>query len=92
MTQKELDKLQEKALKQLKSGDSLFGKDGAFAPMLQSFIEAALEAEMWMLIWMKNNAKAVTSATAKVLKRLKVQRALSKSKPRRTGRAASIHS
>jgi transposase-like protein len=46
MTQKELDKLQEKALKQLKSGDSLFGKDGAFAPMLQGFIEAALEAEM----------------------------------------------
>ena len=46
MTQKELDKLQEKALAQLKSGESLFGKDGAFAPMLQSFIEAALEAEM----------------------------------------------
>jgi len=46
MTQKELDKLQEKALAQLKSGESLFGKEGAFAPMLQSFIEAALEAEM----------------------------------------------
>lgn len=46
MTQKELDNLQEKALKQLKSGDSLFGKDGAFAPMLQGFIQAALEAEM----------------------------------------------
>lgn len=46
MTQKQLDQLQEKALKQLKSGESLFGKDGAFAPMLQGFIEAALEAEM----------------------------------------------
>ena len=46
MTQKELDKLQEKALSQLKSGESLFGKEGAFAPMLQSFIQAALEAEM----------------------------------------------
>src|SRR5680860_451362 len=46
MTQQEIDKLQEKALKQLKSGESLFGSDGAFAPMLQSFIEAALEAEM----------------------------------------------
>lgn len=46
MTQKELDKLQEKALAQLKSGESLFGTDGAFAPMLQSFIQAALEAEM----------------------------------------------
>src|SRR6056297_725368 len=46
MTQKELDKLQEKALAQLKSGESLFGKEGAFAPMLQGFIEAALQAEM----------------------------------------------
>ena len=46
MTQKELDQLQEKALKQLKSGESLFGKDGAFAPMLKSFINAALQAEM----------------------------------------------
>jgi transposase-like protein len=33
-------------LAQLKSGESLFGKDGAFAPMLQGFIQAALEAEM----------------------------------------------
>lgn len=46
MTQKELDALQQKALEQLKSGESLFGKDGAFAPMLKSFIESALEAEM----------------------------------------------
>lgn len=46
MTQKELDNLQEKALSQLKSGESLFGKDGAFAPMLKGFIEAALQAEM----------------------------------------------
>ena len=46
MTQKEIDQLQEKALAQLKSGQSLFGKDGAFAPMLKGFIEAALEAEM----------------------------------------------
>lgn len=46
MTQKEIDELQEKALKQFKSGESLFGKDGAFAPMLKSFLEAALQAEM----------------------------------------------
>lgn len=46
MTQKELDTLQEKALAQLKSGESLFGKEGAFAPMLKGFIEAALQAEM----------------------------------------------
>lgn len=46
MTQQELDALQQKALEQLKSGESLFGKDGAFAPMLKGFIESALEAEM----------------------------------------------
>lgn len=46
MTQEELDQLQSKALEQFKSGKSLFGKDGAFAPMLKQFLEAALEAEM----------------------------------------------
>ena len=46
MTPEELAELQSKALDQFKSGKSLFGKDGAFAPMLQSFIEKALEAEM----------------------------------------------
>ena len=46
MTQEEINELQKKALKQFKSGESLFGKDGAFAPMLKNFIEAALEAEM----------------------------------------------
>jgi len=44
MTQKELGKLQEKAFGQLKSSESLFVKDAGFAPMLQSFIEIALEA------------------------------------------------
>lgn len=43
MDQKELEK---KALEQFFSGKSLFGKDGAFAPMLKNFIEKALEAEM----------------------------------------------
>ena len=46
MTQQEIDELQEKALKQLMNGESLFGKEGAFAPMLKSFLEAALQAEM----------------------------------------------
>lgn len=38
--------LKEKALKQFKNGEPLFGKNGAFAPMLKSFIEEALKAEM----------------------------------------------
>ncbi len=46
MTQKEQELLEKKALDQLLSGKSLFGKEGAFAPMLKSFIEKALEAEM----------------------------------------------
>ena len=46
MTQDDLDQLQKKALRQLRSGESLFGKDGAFAPMLKHFLETALEAEM----------------------------------------------
>ena len=46
MTDTNYEKLREKALKQLRSGESLFGKNGAFAPMLKGFIEKALEAEM----------------------------------------------
>ncbi|KAA1245221.1 transposase, partial [Aquimarina sp. RZ0] len=46
MTNTEQQELEKKALEQFMSGKSLFGKDGAFAPMLKSFIEKALEAEM----------------------------------------------
>lgn len=38
--------IQKKALEQLRSGKSLLGKDGAFAPLLKQFLEAALEAEL----------------------------------------------
>lgn len=38
--------MKKKALEQLRSGKSLYGKDGAFAPLLKSFVEAALEAEL----------------------------------------------
>ena len=44
-TQEQQD-LEKKALEQFMSGKSLFGKDGAFAPMLKNFIEKALDAEM----------------------------------------------
>jgi putative transposase len=46
MDELNLDGIEKKALEQFKSGKSLFGKDGAFAPLLKSFIEKALEAEM----------------------------------------------
>lgn len=38
--------LKKKALKQLLEGKPLFGKDGAFAPMLKDFLESALEGEL----------------------------------------------
>lgn len=46
MTEEEFSIMQEKALEQLKTGKSLTGPDGVFAPLLKQFLEAALEAEM----------------------------------------------
>src|SRR5690606_13779183 len=45
-TELDFESMKEKALRQLRSGGSLYGKDGAFAPLLKKFLEAALEAEM----------------------------------------------
>jgi putative transposase len=42
----EYEQMKQKALEQLRSGKSLYGKDGAFAPLLKSFLDAALDAEM----------------------------------------------
>lgn len=41
-----LEEIKKNALEQFRSGKSLYGKDGAFAPMLKRFLEAALEGEM----------------------------------------------
>lgn len=38
--------MKQKALEQLRSGKSLYGKDGAFAALLKSFLDSALEAEL----------------------------------------------
>ncbi len=46
MTKDELANIEKKALDQLLSGKSLFGKEGAFAPLMKQFLEKALEAEM----------------------------------------------
>ena len=37
---------QAKVLEQVKSGKPLLGKDGAFAPLLENILNAALEGEM----------------------------------------------
>jgi putative transposase len=41
-----LEEIRKKALEQFRSGKPLYGKDGAFAPLLKSFLEAALEGEL----------------------------------------------
>ena len=46
MRKKEQTEFEKKVLDQFMSGKNLFGKDGAFAPMLKNVIEKALEAEM----------------------------------------------
>jgi putative transposase len=45
-TELDFESMKEKALRQLRRGESLYGTDGAFAPLLKKFLEAALEAEM----------------------------------------------
>lgn len=40
------EELKKKALEQFRTGKSLFGKDGAFAPLLQEFLEEALQGEL----------------------------------------------
>lgn len=45
-TSKEYHEMRDKALSQLRSGESLFGSNGALAPLLKDFLESALEAEM----------------------------------------------
>lgn len=40
------DAIKKKALEQFKKGDSLYGRDGAFAPLLKQFLESALEEEL----------------------------------------------
>lgn len=42
----EYEQMKRLALEQLRSGKSLLGKDGAFAPLLKSFLDSALDSEM----------------------------------------------
>ena len=42
----DFESIKNKAIEQLKAGKPLLGKDGAFAPLLESILNAALEGEM----------------------------------------------
>jgi len=46
MSEFDFENIKNKALKQLKAGKPLLGKDGAFASLLKSILNAALEGEM----------------------------------------------
>jgi putative transposase len=46
MEKTDFEQMRDKALEQLMKGQSLTGKDGVFAPLLQQFLESALESEM----------------------------------------------
>lgn len=46
MTNKEFEAFTAKALEQLKSGQSLTGKDGVFAPLLKSFLNQQLNTNV----------------------------------------------
>ncbi len=46
MNKQDYKSIEDKVIKQFKEGKSLLGKDGAFALLLQQFLESALEAEM----------------------------------------------
>ena len=41
----DFESIKNKAIEQLKAGKPLLGKDGAFAPLLESILNAALEGE-----------------------------------------------
>jgi putative transposase len=46
MESTEFKQMQAKALEQLRTGQSLTGKDGVFAPLIKKFIEEVLEGEI----------------------------------------------
>lgn len=55
---------QAKVLEQIKSGKPLLGKDGAFAPLLENILNAALEGEMDAYRTQKNvSQETVATAT-----------------------------
>ena len=42
----DFESIKNKAIEQLRAGKPLLGKDGAFAPLLESILNAALEGEI----------------------------------------------
>lgn len=60
----DFESIKNKAIEQLKAGKPLLGIDGAFAPLLKSILNAALEGEMDHIL-QKKNVKWATAVTGK---------------------------
>lgn len=65
------DAIKKKAIEQFKSGDSLYGKDGAFAPLLKQFLEAVLDEELKSHLKEENTETAVNRKNGKQKKKVK---------------------
>lgn len=55
----DFESIKNKTIEQLKASKPLLGKDGAFAPLLESILNAALEGEMEPILQMKNVSWAI---------------------------------
>jgi putative transposase len=64
------ESMQQQALEQFRSGKSLTGKGGAFAPLFKQFLEAALEAELQSHL-AADDAEATNRKNGKVSKTVK---------------------
>ena len=54
MSEFDFESIKNKAIEQLKAGKPLLGKDGAFAPLLESILNAALDVKWMPTLMMKN--------------------------------------
>jgi putative transposase len=68
----DFESIKNKAIEQLKAGKPLLGKDGAFAPLLESILNAALEGEMDAHLTEEKNARWVTVVTERCKSRFRL--------------------
>ena len=66
----DFESIKNKAIEQLKAGKPLLGKDGAFAPLLENILNAALEGEMDAYLT-EEERQMVTAVTGKCKNRSK---------------------
>ena len=65
------ESMKKKVLEQFRSGKSLTGKGGAFAPLLKNFLETALQAELDEHLRSEDPEEASNRKNGKVSKTLK---------------------